>query len=142
MAKRKNNRLLIIVLLIIVVALIIAAGIKAKSKPKGLEVEVEKVQLRTLKETVSASGKVFPEKEVKISSDVSGEIQGLPPVQLYNLENDPKETTNLQAEHPALVAELIGTCRRIVEQGRSTPGPKQPNDGGRSWWPGLPWEEP
>ena len=83
MAKRKNNRLLIIVLLIIVVALIIAAGIKAKSKPKGLEVEVEKVQLRTLKETVSASGKVFPEKEVKISSDVSGEI-----VELYVEEGD------------------------------------------------------
>jgi HlyD family secretion protein len=83
MAKRKNNRLLIIILLLIVVVLIVAAGIKAKSKPHGLEVEVEKVELRTLKETVSASGKVFPEKEVKISSDVSGEI-----VDLYVVEGD------------------------------------------------------
>ena len=83
MAKRKNNRILLIVLLLVIVALAIVAGIKAKSKPKGLEVEVEKVELRTLKETVSASGKVFPEKEVKISSDVSGEI-----VALYVEEGD------------------------------------------------------
>ncbi len=83
MAKRKNNRILIIVMLLIVVALAVVAGIKAKSKPKGLEVEIEKVELRTLKETVSASGKVFPEKEVKISSDVSGEI-----VELYVEEGD------------------------------------------------------
>jgi len=83
MAKRKNNRLLIIVMLLVVVALVVVAGIKAKSKPKGLQVEVEKVELRTLKETVSASGKVFPEKEVKISSDVSGEI-----VELFVEEGD------------------------------------------------------
>lgn len=83
MAKRKNNRILIIALLLIVVALVVAASIKAKSKPKGLEVEVETIELRTLKETVSASGKVFPEKEVKISSDVSGEI-----VELFVEEGD------------------------------------------------------
>lgn len=83
MAKRKNNRLLIIILLVIVAALIVAAAFKAKSKPKGEEVEIEKVELRTLKETVSASGKVFPEKEVKISSDVSGEI-----VELHVEEGD------------------------------------------------------
>jgi HlyD family secretion protein len=45
-----------------------------KSKPKGDKVQTEKVTRRTINETVSASGKVFPEVEVKISSDVSGEI--------------------------------------------------------------------
>ncbi len=93
MAKRKNNRTLIIVLLLVVVVLVVAAGLKAKSKPKGLEVEVEKIELRTLKETVSASGKIFPEKEVKISSDVSGEI-----VELYIEEGDSVKTGQLLAK--------------------------------------------
>jgi arylsulfatase A len=70
------------------------------------------------------------------------EKMGLPPLQLYNLQRDPKETKNLQGEHPELVAELTRTLRHMVEQGRSTPGPKQPNDAAAAWWPGLPWEEP
>jgi hypothetical protein len=41
------------------------------------KVAVEKVSLRTIVETVSASGKIQPEIEVKISSDVSGEIVSL-----------------------------------------------------------------
>lgn len=61
----------------------LVAIIQSRSKPKGTEVEIEKVQRRTIHETVSASGKVFPEKEVKISSDVSGEI-----VELYVDEGD------------------------------------------------------
>lgn len=63
--------------------LMVAAIFKAKSKPKGEEVEVEKVAKRTIKETVSASGKIFPETEIKISSDVSGEI-----VELFVKEGD------------------------------------------------------
>ena len=68
--------------------------------------------------------------------------EGLPPVQLYNLQDDPKETLNLQADHPEVVAQLTADLRRIVEQGRSTPGPKQPNHADATWWPGLPWEKP
>ena len=47
---------------------------KGKQKPKGIEVDTEKVERRNIKEMVAASGKVFPEIEVKISPDVSGEI--------------------------------------------------------------------
>lgn len=68
--------------------------------------------------------------------------QGLPLVQLYNLHADPKETLNLQADHPEVVAQLTADLRRIIEQGRSTPGPKQANHAGATWWPGLPWEKP
>ena len=39
-----------------------------------LKVETEKVERRSITETVSASGKIQPEVEVKISSDISGEI--------------------------------------------------------------------
>lgn len=63
--------------------LIAAAVFKQRSKPKGEKVIVEKVEKRTITENVSASGKVFPEKEVKISSDVSGEI-----VELFVAEGD------------------------------------------------------
>ena len=43
----------------------------------ALMVETEKVERRTITETVSASGKIQPEVEVKISPDVSGEIVAL-----------------------------------------------------------------
>lgn len=45
------------------------------------EVTVEKASIKKIVELVSASGKVQPEKEVKISPDVSGEI-----VELYVIE--------------------------------------------------------
>jgi len=67
---------------------------------------------------------------------------GLPTVQLYNLHDDPKEKHNLQADQPELVKQLTADLRRIVEQGRSTPGPKQPNHAGAIWWPDLPWKKP
>lgn len=74
MAKRKNNRTLVIVLVLAVVLLGALAYFKAKQKPRGEQVEFVEVEKRTIRETVSASGKVFPAKEVKISSDVSGEV--------------------------------------------------------------------
>ena len=43
-------------------------------KEEGIKVTAEKVQARTIIETVNASGKVYPEVEVKVSSDISGEI--------------------------------------------------------------------
>ncbi len=75
MTKKKKKRTWIIwVALLLIIILSIAVYFKAKSKPKGEEVTIEKVTKRSIAETVSASGKVFPETEIKISSDVSGEI--------------------------------------------------------------------
>ncbi len=69
----KSNRLIFLLLGAVTV---IGAGIwwSSSSKPKGEKVQTEKIAKRTIYETVSASGKIFPEVEVKISSDVSGEI--------------------------------------------------------------------
>ncbi len=50
---------------------------------KGLKVAVDKVQRRTIIETVSANGKLYPMQEVKVSADASGEI-----VELYVHEGD------------------------------------------------------
>ncbi|HNE93305.1 MAG TPA: efflux RND transporter periplasmic adaptor subunit, partial [Chitinophagaceae bacterium] len=43
-------------------------------KEEGLKVAIEKVSKRTIIETVTASGKISPEVEVKVSPDISGEI--------------------------------------------------------------------
>ncbi len=80
-----NKKLIwILVGLVAVIALLIGlkkAGVIGKEE--GLEVTSEKVQLRTITESVNASGKVYPEVEVKVSPDISGEI-----VNLYVEEGD------------------------------------------------------
>jgi HlyD family secretion protein len=48
------------------------AGILGKNE--GINVTAEKVERRTIVETVNASGKIYPEVEVKLSPDISGEI--------------------------------------------------------------------
>ena len=65
-------------------AIVIIAGLIALSKSgvignkdKGTEVEIAQVNPVTIVETVSATGKIQPEIEVKISSEVSGEIISL-----------------------------------------------------------------
>ena len=82
MAKRRNNTL-IYVLVGLVVCLVGYMALKGNKKPKGELISVEKVEKRTIKEMVGASGKIFPEMEVNISSDVSGEI-----IELYVAEGD------------------------------------------------------
>ena len=67
----------------IIVVLIVALLVMSKTgvignKNKGKEVEIAKVNEMTIVETVSATGKIQPEIEVKISSEVSGEIIALP----------------------------------------------------------------
>jgi HlyD family secretion protein len=65
--------------LVLVALLIILSktGVIGK-KDEGKEVETAKVDEITIIETVSATGKIQPEIEVKISSEVSGEIIALP----------------------------------------------------------------
>jgi HlyD family secretion protein len=61
-----------IVALVLLMIVLQKKGVFAKDK--GIKVTAEKVQRRTIVETVTASGKVYPEVEVKISPDISGEI--------------------------------------------------------------------
>ncbi len=63
-----------------VVLVVVLVGLKKAGvigKDEGTEVTVEKVELRTITESVNASGKVYPEIEVKVSPDISGEIVSL-----------------------------------------------------------------
>ena len=43
------------------------------------------------------------------------------PGQLYNLAEDPGETTNLSEKHPEIVAKLKAMLDESVESGRSAP---------------------
>jgi HlyD family secretion protein len=71
-----NKKLLwiIISLAVIVLLLVILKKKGVIGKEEGVMVSTEKVQKRNITETVTASGKIYPEIEVKMSSDVSGEI--------------------------------------------------------------------
>lgn len=91
--KKKKSNKLIYGLVGLIALLLVGAIWKGRQKPKGLAVEIEKVERRTIKETVAASGKVFPEVEVKISPDVSGEI-----VELYIEEGDSVKLGQLLAK--------------------------------------------
>ena len=56
-----------------------------------------------------------------VSPPVPGSRQesGLPPVQLYDLEADPRETINLQARHPSVVRRLQRLLQEYQRSGRS-----------------------
>ncbi|NLJ44897.1 MAG: efflux RND transporter periplasmic adaptor subunit, partial [Bacteroidales bacterium] len=73
----KNTRLLKILVPAVVVLIAFAIiGQKAGwfGKAAAVKVAVENAQKRTITETITANGKIQPEKEVKITPDVSGEI--------------------------------------------------------------------
>src|SRR6266581_4858584 len=58
--------------------LLIIALFVAGKREKPIPVTTEKAVLRTILQTVSATGKIQPETEVKISPEVAGEITELP----------------------------------------------------------------
>ncbi len=60
-------------ILLILIVVKLAAG----PSDTGVKVAIEKAAKRTIVETVNASGKIYPEIEVKVSPDISGEITEL-----------------------------------------------------------------
>jgi HlyD family secretion protein len=81
--KKKKLLWITLGLVILVIGLFGLKGAGVIGKDEGLKVATEKVELRNITETVNASGKVYPEIEVKVSPDISGEI-----VQLQVKEGD------------------------------------------------------
>lgn len=70
----KTLKWILIITGIVVVLLVAAKFAGLFGKDEGTNVTAEKAVKRTITETVNASGKIFPEIEVKVSSDISGEI--------------------------------------------------------------------
>jgi len=53
--------------------------------------------------------------------------QNLPEQQLFDLNNDLRETQNVSAKHPETASKLLKLLQKYVDQGRSTPGKPQKN---------------
>lgn len=78
MSKKTTYILVGSAILLVVVLVTLSKFNIIGSKENSIEVEVAKANEITIIETVSATGKIQPEIEVKISSEVSGEIISLP----------------------------------------------------------------
>jgi arylsulfatase A-like enzyme len=73
-----------------------------------------------------SGGWSYPTKKDSIYSS-------LPAFQLFDLENDPGEENNLIYEMPEKADELQTLLLQIIENGRSTEGEFQKNDGPAKW---------
>lgn len=73
----KRTTWIILSLVVLIVLLVVLKKTGVLGHDTGLKVTAEKAVKRTIIETVNASGKIYPEVEVKISPDVSGEITEL-----------------------------------------------------------------
>lgn len=93
MAKKKSRKWIWIILGVLIISGLVLWILESRKEEEGIKVEVQELSKRTILETVTASGKVYPEKEVKISSDVSGEI-----VELYVTEGDTVRAGQLLAK--------------------------------------------
>jgi len=83
------------------------------SKPEW--VSVDTAQVRTVIETIAASGKIQPEVEVKVSSDVSGEI-----IALYVAEGDSVQAGQLLMEiNPEIYRSQSNQAEAILRQGEA-----------------------
>jgi len=78
MSKSKIYWISGIAIVLIAVLLVLAKSGVIGKKEEGIEIETAEADEITIVETVSATGKIQPEIEVKISSEVSGEIIDLP----------------------------------------------------------------
>ncbi len=85
MAKKKKDatkRLFVLIGVLVGVIIVLGVVVSATgligSGERPTDVEIEKIGIRSVTQVVTASGKMQPEIEVKISPDVSGEIIELP----------------------------------------------------------------
>ncbi|RYE22369.1 MAG: efflux RND transporter periplasmic adaptor subunit [Sphingobacteriales bacterium] len=98
------------------VALLIILIILGKNKgDDGTKVAIEKAALHTITETVTASGKIYPETEVKIAPEVSGEI-----IELNIEEGDSVSKGKLLVRiNPAIYSSMVNQAEATVSESRS-----------------------
>lgn len=76
--KRSRKKLYWITGIVIVVAIAVVAVVVSRKREKPILVTTDKAFRKTITQLVTATGKIQPEIEVKISPEVSGEIIELP----------------------------------------------------------------
>lgn len=99
----KKKKLLYWIIGGFVLLIVILALVKGSGKDEGTKVATDKAAKKDIIEVVSASGKVYPEIEVKVSSDVSGEI-----TDLLVLEGDSVQKGQVLAR---IYADVYGSMR-------------------------------
>lgn len=98
-----------------VLFLIILIIIGKSTQDNSTKVAVEKAGLHTITETVTGSGKIYPETEVKISPEVSGEIIELPVE-----EGDSVRKGQLLVKiNPAIYTSLVNQAEATVAESRA-----------------------
>ncbi len=82
-AKKKSRTRLYLILggVVLLGVVIAAAAAKNKGQEKPTSVTTEKTFVKTITHVVTATGKVQPETEVKISPEVAGELTAIPVVE-------------------------------------------------------------
>ena len=92
-SKKSKKKIGIIAGIALVVILIIVVVLIKNQRNEGIKVTTEKVVKRTIIQTVSANGKIQPEKDIKISPYISGEV-----VELMVKEGDQVNSGDLLAK--------------------------------------------
>lgn len=114
-----SRKVVFILLGLIVIVILGLIGLSKsgviKSGKKGKIVETELVERATIVETVAATGKIQPEVEVSISSEVSGEIIELP----IKEGQDVKKGDLLVRINPDLVQGALNQVQASLQSARS-----------------------
>jgi len=76
--KKSNTKWFVLAGIVVLIALGAAVAVKRKGMEKVIAVTTEKAVVKNITQLVSATGKIQPEVEVKISPEVAGEIVELP----------------------------------------------------------------
>ncbi len=109
----KKKTLWVIISLVALLVIIIVVG-KLRGD-KGTKVAVEKAAPHTIIEVVTASGKIYPETEVKISPEVSGEI-----TELTIEEGDSVHKGQLLVKiNPAIYSSMVQQASASLQESRS-----------------------
>ena len=91
--KISKKKIWIIIAIVAVVAIIVVAAVIKGKGSDEIKIATEKVVKRTIIQTVSSNGKIQPEKDIKISPYISGEV-----VELYVKEGNQVKKGDLLAK--------------------------------------------
>ena len=112
--KSKKVWWIVIAGIVLIVVLIIVA--KSMNGDEGTKVTIDKAARHTITEVVTATGKIYPETEVKISPEVSGEI-----TLLDIQEGDSVHKGDILVKiNPAIYSSMVNQAEASVEQTRAS----------------------
>lgn len=111
----KNKKRNYVMLGLLIVGLIVFAVAKNKSGTSSFKVLTTKVEVRDITESVSANGKMQPEKDLAINSDVAGQI-----VEMHVKEGDQVEEGKLLLRiNPDLFESALSRAEAALNNSRA-----------------------